>query len=337
MEFQAPVFLLGSHKSGTSLLRSLLDGADGLFIVPVETHFIQFSGFWVDYALRAAQPWTFDFDKAVDNYIQHIQLSNTARVTTSDSVLTGRWDVDGFEAHMRTTGRKRWKEAGYRGLFDAYIEAIHVSLFGGPPQINRFVEKSVENAEYAPFLAQLYPEARFIHIVRNPYATLVALRNYIGRGRYPFLGSALRAMKSGYYYAYKNPLLLSDRYLTIRYEDLVANPEEAMEAIARFVGIEFTDTLLTPTNMGEPWRGNSTTGERFESISLRPLIAWKEDIHSLEMAFINRLFLHVVRDFEYQPVQSDSSVYLPCPGERPRVYLANRYLWRSVARGHGIN
>ena len=337
MEFRNPVFLLGSHKSGTSLLRSLLDGAEGLFVVPVETHFIQFSGFWVDYALRAAQPWTFDFDKAVNKYVQHIQLSNTAQVDTSDSVLTGRWDVERFEEHMRTAGRRRWEEAGYRGLFDAYIEAIHLSLLGEPPRASRFVEKSVENAEYATFLAQLYPDARFIHIVRNPYATLVALRNYIGRGRYPFLGPALRVMKNGYYYAYKNPLLLSDRYLTIRFEDLLANPEEAMEVIARFVGVEFTETLLTPTSMGDPWQGNSTTGERFESISLRPLIAWKEDIHPLEMAFVNRLFLHVVWDFEYQPAQSDMPVYLPCPGERPRVYLANRRLWRSVARGQGIN
>jgi hypothetical protein len=301
----------------------------------VETHFIQFSGFRVDYALRAALPWSFDFDKAVDNYVQHIQLSNTARVTTSDSVLTGRWDVDRFEAYMRNDGRSRWEQDGHRGLFDAYIEAIHLSLFGDPPQVDRFVEKSVENAEYAAFLAQLYPDARFVHIVRNPYATLVALRNYIGRERYPFLKSALQVMKSGYYYAYKNPILLFDRYLTIRYEDLVANPEEAMEVIADFVGIEFTDTLLRPTCMGEPWRGNSTTGEQFETISLRPLTAWMGELHPLEMAFVNRLFLHVVWDFEYEPVQSDQSVYWPCSGEGLRTYLANRRLWRSVARGQG--
>lgn len=41
---EKPVFVLGSRKSGTSLLRSLLDGAEGLFVVPCETHFFQRTG-----------------------------------------------------------------------------------------------------------------------------------------------------------------------------------------------------------------------------------------------------------------------------------------------------
>ena len=34
-----PVFILGSHKSGTSLLRNLLDGISGFFVIPIEAHF----------------------------------------------------------------------------------------------------------------------------------------------------------------------------------------------------------------------------------------------------------------------------------------------------------
>jgi len=35
---KAPIFLLGSHKSETSLLRALLDGHKDLFVFPTETH-----------------------------------------------------------------------------------------------------------------------------------------------------------------------------------------------------------------------------------------------------------------------------------------------------------
>ena len=37
------VFILGQHKSGSSLLRSLLDGHPDLFVIPVETHYFSLS------------------------------------------------------------------------------------------------------------------------------------------------------------------------------------------------------------------------------------------------------------------------------------------------------
>ena len=51
-----PVFILGSHKSGTSLLRSLLDSHPKLYIIPFETHFIASLGRWVQYSYRRQKP-----------------------------------------------------------------------------------------------------------------------------------------------------------------------------------------------------------------------------------------------------------------------------------------
>jgi hypothetical protein len=39
------IFILGAHKSGSSLLRSLLDGHPQLFAIPLETHLFQTAGF----------------------------------------------------------------------------------------------------------------------------------------------------------------------------------------------------------------------------------------------------------------------------------------------------
>ncbi|MGI8607235.1 MAG: sulfotransferase, partial [Gaiellaceae bacterium] len=55
-ELKRPVFILGAHKSGTSLLRSLLDATPGFFVLPKEPHFFAYSGRWIDYPLRRRQP-----------------------------------------------------------------------------------------------------------------------------------------------------------------------------------------------------------------------------------------------------------------------------------------
>ena len=46
-----PIFLLGSHKSGTSLLRSLLDGHPDLDVLPREAHFFPTHGYASGYSV----------------------------------------------------------------------------------------------------------------------------------------------------------------------------------------------------------------------------------------------------------------------------------------------
>jgi hypothetical protein len=332
---ERPIFLLGSHKSGTSLLRSLLDGVSGLFVVPLETHFFQFGGYWVDYALRRARPVRMTFNELVARLVHHVRLSNERVSATGDSVLVGRWNVDHFADYLRATGAKYFDQGDVRGLFDSYIGALHVSLYDTPLADGSFLEKSVENAEYAVLLSRLYPNARFLHVLRNPYATLVSLRRHIGRRHYPFLGNLLASLNNSYYYLYKNPLLIPGLKI-VRYEDLVANPEHTMADVAEFLNIAFCETLLTPTVMSLPWAGNSTSGELLEGISTRPLTAWHDSIQPLEAKFVSTLFDHVLRDHGYARREEEGSIYRPAPAEGWRTYLANRYLWQVVAQTQGL-
>ena len=46
---QKPIFIFGPHKSGTSLLRSLLDGHPDLFSIPIESHVFSGMGMGIRY------------------------------------------------------------------------------------------------------------------------------------------------------------------------------------------------------------------------------------------------------------------------------------------------
>jgi len=327
-----PIFIFGSHKSGTSLMRSLLDGHTDLFVVPIEAHFFQYSGFWVDYALRKSWPEILAFDEVIENltcHIRHEQEKTIATSRTSDSVLSGHWDVDRFRNHLRDNCHVI-RDNDYQKIMDCYVDAISISLFGSLPRADRFVEKSVENAEYAVFLKKLYPKAKIIHMVRNPYATLVSLRNHMGKNQYPNLGKALSSLENSFYYLYKNQLILDD-YKVVRYEDLLTYPREMMEEIARFIEITFDDILLEPTVLGNQWQGNSSSGLQFEGISLQPLTDWQQKIVSLEVAFVNKLFPFVLRDYNYERMPVDGLIYKPIRKEKLKVYLANRLLWKMTS------
>ena len=328
-----PVFILGSHKSGTSLLRSLLDGCGNLFAIPIEMHFFEHMGFWVDYAIRRSLPADQDFDSVLARIKSAVRKSNEkpgpAVQYGGDSLPgTAQWGVERLLSHLEKKGRRAFYEKDYRVLFDAYLEAAYLSLKGQlPPQDTRFVEKSVENAEFAPYLKKLYPEAKFIHIVRNPYAALVSIRKFKSlTGQFPYIGTFLDALQNSYYHAFQNPLIVSD-YLLIRYEDLVLDAEKVMKKVANHLEMPFEPSMLIPSTLGEVWKGNSMSGLAFDGISSHPLEAWKQNIYPLEIVLVNLLLPHVLRKFGYELMQPSSSPFLPMKGERLKKYLANRLYW----------
>ena len=71
-----------------------------------------------------------------------------------------------------------------------------------------------------------------------------------------------------------------DRYLVLRYEDLVAGPGPTMRRTAGFVGIDWADSLLTPTVGGVEATSNSTWAERRATgrIESGGLDLWREEL-----------------------------------------------------------
>ena len=289
----------------------------------------------MDYAIRRSLPVDLTFEQVLARIEQAFIKSNEKPGEIGkyggDSTETDRWDVEGLLNHLARTGRKAFENKDYPGFFNAYVESIYLALKGELPQTTlRFVEKTVENAEFASLLKKIYPGAKFIHIVRNPYATVVSTRKFKTlHGHYPYMGTILEALESSYYYAYQNPLCIED-YLVLRYEDLLLDTEVKMRQVASFLEIPFEEAMLTPTVMGKAWKGNSMSGQGFNGVSTYPLTAWKDQIRTLEIELVNVSLNHVLDKFNYEKIHSSSSPYLPAKGESVRKYFANRFYWLSA-------
>ncbi len=315
----SPIFILGAHKSGTSLLRSLLDGHQNLAVIPFETHIAKHLGGWVDYPYQHNFPESFDLEKFKASTINWIHEVNLNKDPYSDKDLSLQLNESLFQSMINKISSNKKSE-----IVEEYLRAAYASsnsLVGN----KEIVEKSVENHEYAIDLKQIFPAARFIHIVRNPYANILSLRKHKGGNGYPALEPIVSAIKSSFYYLYRNRDVLRE-YFIIRYEDLVCNPRKVMSGLCKKLNISFNDGLLNPTSAGRLWEGNSVTNKKFKSISQERIDFDINQLAAIEIELINKYVGPVLSAFNYEHLSATGTVYAINKSESPRTYLRNRCL-----------
>jgi hypothetical protein len=125
--------------------------------------------------------------------------------------------------------RRRWRETFWREL----------------PDLQRFVavtDKNPWNFDALGMIFELFPHARVIHLRRDPVETGLS----IFRNEFPkFVSFANRLEDIGHYYAEYSRLMshwqkiLGDRFLTIQYEDIVADFENLAPRILRYCDLEW--------------------------------------------------------------------------------------------------
>jgi len=102
-----------------------------------------------------------------------------------------------------------------------------------------WVEKTPANIICVGRFLRTFPEARFIHIVRDPRDTVLSIMKR-GKG-----SSALNASETWITrVAAIQPWRSSERVLEIRYEDLVTEPDRTLGKITSFLGVEYRETFF---------------------------------------------------------------------------------------------
>jgi protein-tyrosine sulfotransferase len=329
----SPVFICGIHKSGTTLLRNLLDGHPALEVLPIESHFLQKMGFGIDYYFRRQTKRTVSIAEFKESTAMLIeQYNRTNNTLKSDAQLKGQFDVAAFETYLDSHLNE---QASLAETFLAYRNGILISLGIKPDEQKRVVEKSVENGELATAYKRIFPQAKFLHIIRNPYSNLTSLRKFKSKGGYPLLPPLVDVIKKNLFHAEKNQFLLGEDYWVIRYEDILNEPISSMNEIANFLQISYTDGMLKPTTLGRPWKGNSGFYENgFEGINNRTLSTWEKRIYPLEVFYINRFLSSQLNGMGYDSFGEEIALHQflrPIKGEDPKTYLLNR-----VFRGYPL-
>lgn len=297
------IFVVGVARSGTTLMRTLLSVSERIAIAR-ESHFMGHI-----FGRRGARQF---FHRAGDLSSDDTIRRIVEMIYSGEYQRHSRWrNVSPYwlwliESVPREELERRLlaAERSERGLFAAFMR-VYADTEGKPVM----GEKTPTHLTYVDTLLDWYPDARVIHMLRDPRAVYVSdryRRRTKGRRPYtwlmkvPFLLEAYllvltavtwrRAIRLHAEYEKRHP----GRYLLVRFEDLVVQPTVTVPRLFQFLGVDLPSDFLDV-------QLSAKHGMRSSSEGLDPAAAdrWRERIHPFARRFLSFFLRRPMRRFGY--------------------------------------
>lgn len=227
-----PFFIVGSGRSGNTLVRAILHGHSRLGVPPES--YVLGNVAWVGRLFRDDR-WAAQVDRLVGVF-------DTAEIR-------GTWGVD----LARVRERLLATDPPGRGV-DAVVDAVYREwLQAHAPTATRWGDKTPLNALYLPWLDDLFPGAHYIHVLRD--GRDVAL-SYVRAGLYSTAEAAARRWRESVEHVRRFAgSSAGSRLVEVRYEELVSAPERHVQGLCRFLDVDPEPGML------DFWRRGGELGD----------------------------------------------------------------------------
>ena len=215
---EQPVFLVGCGRSGTTMLRLMLD-SHPMLAIPGESSFIRYR--WAE---RRAY-WS------KDRFLPERLLED---ILADDNFR--RWGVPADDV------RDLLQPIQSRSFADVVAAPFraYANCHGKP----RWGDKTPIYVLSIPAIAGLFPDAKFVHLIRDgrdvalSYLGMPMFEGGIWHAAWRWRDWVTAGVRSG-------RSLAPERYIEVRYEELVAQPETELRGLCTFLGLEFDERMLS--------------------------------------------------------------------------------------------
>ena len=234
-----PIFV-GSGRSGTTLFRNVFDSHPELAMTH-EAHFI------APLARRGSRYATSaGFD--VDGFVADLYANSNFR----------RQGLEETEVRARLAAEPSGTVAdAIRSVMATYAAKEGKPLYG---------DKTPGYVIHLDVLAETFPEARFVHIIRDGRDVAMA---YLDRDEWgpSSMGDAAHYWRSRVSRGRRAGKALGARYREVRYEDMVDDPEAVTRDLCDFLGLTFDPSMLRFHEKGASFIAESNTPEAFQNLA----------------------------------------------------------------------
>ena len=279
------VSIVGVNRSGTTLMRNVLNRSDQLAIAD-ESHFLGhlIASQGARYAFRKLGPLS--DDENVRRLVDFIYSGELRRASKFKNYIHWGWlslnvEKDVLVQEILESDRSE------RSLFVAFLKVFAKAQ--GKPIIG---EKTPAHFRYVETMLEWFPNGKIIHMVRDPRGTFISdlkRRKEEPPGKQARVYDVLRrsdpllklfimfvttaAWAESVSIGCKFRKRLPDRYRLQKFEDLVADPEREVREICRFLEMDFQPKMLEQLVVRGFQRGEAGFDGKAAS-------RWKEHIDS---------------------------------------------------------
>ncbi len=217
----SPIFIIGSGRSGNTLLRRIVMGHPDVYIPPE----------------------TYVLGPCIRTYCRYRHLDWT---TLSSLVLSMFALSEDFETFPTQYLHPLYKEVvkypeEKRSLDNVLNEFYLFMAKHAKPSACIWGDKTPINVYHLDEIDSVFPSARHIHIIRDGCDVI---SSYLTMGRYPTIQAAATRWRDATIRCQEFGSKVSGRYLEIRYEDLVTRPKATTQKVFGFLGIDFHENLI---------------------------------------------------------------------------------------------
>lgn len=295
-----PVFIIASERSGSNLLRKLISMHPD-FYAPVSPHLLN--------AFSNIVPYYF-FNKKLE--IDRLKVDMCKLVNHPYH----NWNLN--ESDLILVNQKQYS---FLDLFDLFYSTV-AKLNGA----NVYVAKEINTQHYIFQILQKIPNARFIHLYRNPLDVVAswkrsALSNMTARIQADKWVSEQKEV-----WVAKNTFSIP--FFNISYEELVSNPHSKMMELFNFLGIENFDLNVNEFSKGEDLSWNDFWKNLNKPIDSNGIGKYTSTLSELE---INE----VIKICEFQAKELDFK--LTELKLKPKDLTFNRKIFNKVGIGKSTN
>jgi hypothetical protein len=292
----APLILLGVRRSGTTLLRVMLD-RNAELAVPDESYFVP--------QLAHRHRRVVDVDAFVDDLRRLPTLVE--------------WKVSPDEVARRlrpgmTTG------AAIAAVFETYANGHGKARWG---------DKTPLYMQYLPLLERLFPDARFVHLVRDGRDAALSVLSVPAGIMTEGWGHPRDA--AGFACQWANEVhaarelgrrVGTGRYLEVGYEALVAEPEAEVRGICAFLGLAYDGAMVDYAGKTE-----SARKEHQQRLNEPPRVGvrnWRTEMAPADVAAFEAVAGDLLHELGYDATTRGHD------GRRLAAYRARAAAWRGV-------
>ncbi len=272
------LFITGVFRTGTTLLTQMLRQSNEISLTYDALNFMRFG--WQRYGkdgltLDAAKQLGKDFYQR----------------------LNDREIVQGFDLEKYTKEVEALENIRYADVYD-----IIMRMYVGN---EHWGEKTVLEWRNASSVINMFDDMYVLHVVRDPRDVLVSWKKYTNAPGVDYLdviGNNFDSMQ----HAQVNQKKYPQKYYVVRYEDLIAHPEEEMKKICAHIGMTYTKEMLDVDRFKKKieeqgaWTTNSSFTQSMQGISNESIERWKEHMSREELYLCEHILGESMEQYTYK-------------------------------------